>query len=348
MWICGVFCQLFGALWQDRNRNSYYGTSMRFEEVLTSQPSSAVGAVGAKTNAEADPSAGNVSTGSSKLERIRVRREWVGASPKTLTNPTAWLFVATVLLLGVTSIAYLAGTLPFLLAILFNAIAIYMSFSVMHEAMHGIADSNRTINLWLGRAMGVLLMVSYPMFRAIHLEHHSHTNDPARDPDHYLSEYPMWMVPLSAFAIGGHYRREYYGRKLWKNRAELVEALLLEVVVFAAIAVAAATGHLATIVVLWLVPAVLASAFLALAFDYLPHYPYDSRERYHDTRIYPGRLGFVVLIGQNYHLIHHLWTTVPWYRYPRVYREILPELELRGVRIGWKVDPTPAGNFIEI
>jgi len=43
------------------------------------------------------------------------------------------------------------------------------------------------------------------------------------------------------------------------------------------------------------------------------------------------------LLGQNYHLIHHLWTTIPWYRYQRVFRAIRPELEARGSRIGWTV-----------
>jgi hypothetical protein len=50
---------------------------------------------------------------------------------------------------------------------------------------------------------------------------------------------------------------------------------------------AAASGTLQPLFVVWLGPALI--AFLVLAFDFLPHWPYDTAERWFDTRIYPGR-----------------------------------------------------------
>jgi fatty acid desaturase len=50
----------------------------------------------------------------------------------------------------------------------------------------------------------------------------------------------------------------------------------------------------------------------------------------------------VLLLGQNYHLVHHLWTTIPWFRYRQVFAAIHPDLERRGCRIGWWVRPLPA------
>ena len=79
-------------------------------------------------------------------------------------------------------------------------------------------------------------------------------------------------------------------------------------------------------------PAAIAVLFLAFAFDFLPHYPYDSTGRYFDTRI-SGRALNAVLLGQNYHLVHHLWTTIPWYRYQPVFGQIRGALEARGCRI---------------
>jgi beta-carotene hydroxylase len=113
---------------------------------------------------------------------------------------------ATILLLGATAAAYLAGAIPVALAIPLNTLAIYLSFTVMHEAMHGVAHSNRTVNTWLGRLMGPLLTITYPMFRAVHYEHHSHTNDPDRDPDLYLAHVPVWLLPLGALLITFEYR----------------------------------------------------------------------------------------------------------------------------------------------
>ena len=82
---------------------------------------------------------------------------------------------------------------------------------------------------------------------------------------------------------------------------------------------------------------------LAFAFDFLPHYPYDTNARYFDTRVTPGRVLNTLLLGQNYHLIHHLWTTIPWYRYRRAFGETRDALEARGCRIGWAVTPLPDG-----
>jgi len=113
-----------------------------------------------------------------------------------------------------------------------------------------------------------------------------------------------------------------------------MEAFLVAVLVGAFV-----TGNFALLATVWLGPALIAIVFLALTFDFLPHYPYDSRERFFDTRIYPGRLLNALLLGQNYHLIHHLWTTIPWYRYQRAFRAVRPELEARGSRIGWSIEP---------
>ena len=270
-------------------------------------------------------------------ERIRVRREWVGAPTGTLANPTCWLFAVTVAVFGGTTSAYLAGALPAAAAIALNAVAIYFAFTVMHESMHGIAHENRTANRWLGYPMGVLLTIPLPMFRAVHHEHHSHTNDPERDPDLFMSAAPVWLLPVWALGVVFEYRRHYYGRKLWRNRTELGYAVASEALLAIPFLAALATGNFTTLAVVWFVPSLLAVMFLAITFDYLPHYPYDSCERYHDTRVYPGRAAFIVLLGQNYHLIHHLWTTVPWYRYRNVFDAIRPELEARGARIGWRV-----------
>jgi fatty acid desaturase len=106
-----------------------------------------------------------------------------------------------------------------------------------------------------------------------------------------------------------------------------------------AVIVAAATGRFQTLAIVWLGPALIAVAALALAFDFLPHYPYESQERYLDTRVYPGRILNALLLGQNYHLVHHLWTTIPWYRYQRVFGEIQDELAERGARIEWRKEP---------
>jgi beta-carotene hydroxylase len=283
-----------------------------------------------------------MSESTNEARKIKVRREWVGAPQGTVANPTVWLFVATLATFAGVTAAYLTGRLPVLPTVLLNAVAIYVGFTVLHESMHGIAHTNRTVNRWLGRVTGMLLTVPFPLFRAVHYEHHSHTNDTERDPDLFIAESPRWLLPLWSLWILVEYRSHYYGRRLWREKADRNAALLSEAMLVAVIVIATAAGHLGTLLTVWIAPALLAVVFLVMAFDYLPHYPYDSAERYHDTRIYPGRLGNAIFLGQNYHLIHHLWTTIPWYRYTKVFPEIREDLEQRGARIGWRVEPSTA------
>lgn len=280
-----------------------------------------------------------MSDSQSKAPRINVQREWVGAPVGTLRNPTFWLFVAAVAGFCLVTAARLAGGLPIVATLVLNAIAIYVGFTVMHESMHGIAHAQRSVNRWLGRITALLLTVPMPLFRAVHYEHHAHTNDAERDPDLFLARSPWWLLPFWSLGVLVEYRRHFYGRRLWRQKQDLYAALLNDAALVAVLVAAAATGHLGTLAIVWLGPALLAIVMLATTFDYLPHYPYDSTERYHDTRIYPGKLANAVLLGQNYHLVHHLWTTIPWYRYQRVFAAIRPELEQRDARIGWFVSP---------
>ncbi|MFT7501686.1 MAG: beta-carotene hydroxylase, partial [Gammaproteobacteria bacterium] len=37
----------------------------------------------------------------------------------------------------------------------------------------------------------------------------------------------------------------------------------------------------------------------------------------------------------NYHLVHHLWNSVPWYKYQAVFAETRDELAEVGARIDW-------------
>ena len=276
----------------------------------------------------------------SRAPRINVQREWVGAPVGTLRNPTFWLFVATATGFCLVTATHLAGGLPITATVVLNAIAMYVGFTVMHESMHGIAHAHRTVNRWLGRVTALLLTVPMPLFRAVHYEHHAHTNDAERDPDLFLARSPGWLLPVWSLRVLVEYRRHFYGRRLWRKKGDLYAALLNDAALVCVLVAAAATGHLGTLMVVWLGPALLAIVFLALTFDYLPHYPFDSVERYHDTRIYPGKVANAILLGQNYHLVHHLWTTIPWYRYQRVFAAIRPELEQRDARIGWFVSPS--------
>jgi beta-carotene hydroxylase len=248
-------------------------------------------------------------------------------------NPTFWLFGVDLGLLAVGTYGYATNRWPAWVTIALHAVAIYFGFTVLHESVHRLAHRNRALNDALGWVAGIPLTVTQPTFRYVHLTHHAKTNEPDDDPDFVVGNGPWWYRPLSFVSPMWEYRRHYYGRRGWKSRPELAAQVGLDVVIVAVVAGTVLTGSFRHLAVLWIVPALLAVGSLAYAFDYLPHRPQDSTERYLDTRVYPSPVLNVLLLGQNYHLVHHAWVSVPWFRYQPVFRAARGDLEAVGARI---------------
>ncbi len=249
-------------------------------------------------------------------------------------NPTLWLFVADAGLVVWGTTGYLSGSLPAWVTVAAHTLACYLGFTVLHESVHRLVHKHRVLNDVLGWPTALVFTVTQPTFRGVHLMHHSQTNDPEADPDFFVGQGPWWQRPVRVLSPLWEYRTKYYGNRLWRDRWELVAQIVTDVAFVVLIAACIVTGHAGDMFVLWTAPALLSVAFLAYTFDYLPHRPYDSRERFMDTRAYGGRVLNVVLLGQNYHLVHHAWNTIAWYRYQRAFDAARDELEAMGARVG--------------
>jgi beta-carotene hydroxylase len=163
------------------------------------------------------------------IERIKVDRAWIGASNGAAWgNPTVWLFVFAYGLLALGTVGYLAGALPAAVAVPLNALAIYGCFTVMHEGVHRVAHRDARWNDALARLSALPLAFTFPMFRAVHNEHHAHTNDRARDPDFIVARAPRWLAPLWFVGVIVEYRLHFYGRRLWRSQADLAEGVAMD------------------------------------------------------------------------------------------------------------------------
>jgi beta-carotene hydroxylase len=80
----------------------------------------------------------------------------------------------------------------------------------------------------------------------------------------------------------------------------------------------------------WFSPALVVGLALGLFFDYLPHRPFQNRDRWKNARVYPSPILNILILGQNYHLIHHLWPSIPWYNYKPAYEAVKPLLDEKG------------------
>ncbi|MEM6993226.1 MAG: fatty acid desaturase [Myxococcota bacterium] len=253
---------------------------------------------------------------------------------------TAWPTLA--LAVGVVSLQALAlvgaarGTVPLSLAGVLGFVAAFAAFTPLHDASHRSVSRRRGLNDWVGRVCGVVLLAPFIAFRYVHLEHHKHTNDAHRDPDMWAGRGPWWMLPLRWLTQDLHYYWAIASR--WRQRpvAERREIVVNVVLVALVLGGLTAQGYGLAVLVAWVIPTRLAIAALALSFDYLPHVPHRvpaAQDRYAATRIIIAPGLTALFLYQNYHLIHHLYPGVPFYRYRRIYRAQAETLAARGALV---------------
>lgn len=223
--------------------------------------------------------------------------------------------------------------LPYPVASIFCIYLAYVGFTIVHDAGHGSIIQGGCVLKPIENIMGwisavPLLLLPYSMFKHIHDRHHAYTNDPERDPDHFSFGKKWYQVVLNCLFIPFQYHimaLTTLRHDPCFNRTYLTSLFYFSVI-GSLIALLTINGFGKEIVYLLLIPNIFAVIMLALLFDYLPHHPHKSLARYHNSRIYPSKWLNFLLLGQNYHLIHHLYPKVPWYLYRKVYLLTRPDL----------------------
>ena len=100
---------------------------------------------------------------------------------------------------GLVAFGWWAGVLPLWAGCAINSVLAYAFYTVHHEANHKcISGRNarwKRLDTVCGSIAAVPLQLSFRGFSSAHLRHHSHTNDPLRDPDVQVAG-PLWALPL--------------------------------------------------------------------------------------------------------------------------------------------------------
>ncbi len=251
--------------------------------------------------------------------------------------PTILLTICIVVVSVVATVLALRGMIPVWLAVVLNTGCSYASYSVLHEASHGLISTNRFLNDNFGR-IGMLMVSMTPFFRAyrfLHMTHHRFTNDPVKDPDYFCGSGSVWMLPVRWMLMDTAYIKTYFlpGHYEKRPRAEKIEFWLSMLFAVAVVTVFAFQGWIEEFLVYYFVPTRLALFLLAITFDYLPHYPHDTLAEDNKYRATGNRVGMewlfnTLFIGHNYHLSHHLYPNAPFYRYRKLWfaRKTLHEL----------------------
>lgn len=246
----------------------------------------------------------------------------------TVAWATVALFAATLLVGIASSLAWLSGDLASLPTIAINAAVCFVMFTVLHDASHHSAGSSDLANEILGRLSMLFVSAAAPfsVLRYIHIEHHRNTNEHegGRDPDAWCSEGPKWQQPLRWCLMDIRYLAFWFKRAHTRPRAELVETLLTLSSFIGALIWAYQAEVFWELSVIYLIPNRIAIFTLIWWFDWLPHAGLTETSRsnrFQATRNRVGAEWFMtpLMLSQNYHLVHHLHPSVPFYAYRRVW-----------------------------
>ncbi len=271
------------------------------------------------------------------------------ASAKQYMGGVAWPTVCLAVLVfcsyGLVLAASLAGALSLWLATPVIALLTYLSYTVLHEAVHGSITGNQQNLRWLNETLGYvaawILMTPLTAHRHEHLAHHRNTNDADGDPDYHVSEIrnsPIEAMLAASQVIRGQF--SFYLQHRWSRaskRQNLQFCSEIAVAILPRIAILAA-GFWVEGTLLFGVAWLLGVSVTLYLFAYLVHRPHTVVGRYVDTStvLLPGRgqpLLNWVWVFQNYHSIHHLFPRVPFYQYEKLFKDIEVVMIAKGAPI---------------
>jgi fatty acid desaturase len=229
-----------------------------------------------------------------------------------------------------------------------------MGHCAQHECIHNTAFATRRLNTVVSWIVSMPRLTNPAWERMLHKDHHTYTNDPARDPE-IMAGVPANSMPGSFEAYitkllrigGGKYRLGAWSARLAvlincaagrivgysgfdpvpeakaaSFRTSLQRSCRLQLVIYAGVlAAVAASGSWTTAWRYWLLPFLVGEpmhAFFHVA-DHL-NCAHDYKNGAENTRTTPAP-AFVRfnLWNMNYHAEHHLYPSIPFHQLPKAH-----------------------------
>jgi fatty acid desaturase len=220
-------------------------------------------------------------------------------------------------------VGYYQSWMPWWASLLLGFFGAFAGFTPVHEAVHGNVSRWKPFNGFVGHVSSLLLTGAFLPYCFLHREHHLHTNEIAADPDHWSGRGPKWTLPLRWLTQDIGYLRFYFSK--WTSRP-MVERTDLVLCTLLYVSLAIVTSFVDQRLCLalffgWFIPARLALFTLAVTFSWLPHQPHVATEPIRATTVRSSPWLTWLLLGQNFHLVHHLDPSVPFYRLANRWRE---------------------------
>ncbi len=235
------------------------------------------------------------------------------------------------------------GVLPLWLACAFSSVFVAGGYVIAHEAMHSnLGRPGSPTRLWnevTGNIATIPMMLPFSMVKTMHLLHHQHTNHPVNDPDaihaapnQFMAMVKSWLNRQpGASGTAARWRRHCTELGTPEAKRAMAESMLFQVLAMAFFFGMAWNGYAIEVALLWWLPRHIGLTYIHAVLSWPPHNPHAKTGRYENTTIVRHPLGYILSMGIEYHLIHHLYPHIPAHATRSAYREMKPLLEMRGV-----------------
>ncbi|MGA9521472.1 MAG: fatty acid desaturase family protein [Myxococcaceae bacterium] len=207
----------------------------------------------------------------------------------------------------------------------------YLALAVlMHDAAHYRLFANRAVNDWVGSYLcGAPALLSMQDYRHGHLAHHAHLGTP-EDPELPFRKMVSVMPQAGVLIVGSLIGISGLMLVVSVNRGfkrALGLATIPAVLLLAWLAPSAAR----LIALYWLLPYFLWTAGANVLRTFAEHYDVDLEHASTPERVYAARVIrpswlarlFIAPNNVGYHLDHHLYPSVPFYRLPELHALLL-------------------------
>ena len=256
-----------------------------------------------------------------------------------LGNLTIWLSLWPLVLFDILPIAW-----AFPIAVL----SVALSYLPSHEAQHSIIAREGHPLRWLNELIGHVSVIPlgqpYRVLKATHMEHHAHTNNPDLDPDYAVHAKDSWDFFKNSLLRRqpGGAAQDAYGAALARIDKEhlLLDAVVYNLIFLTVLFAMAWTGHAIEAALLWWLPRHIAQTYIQYYLSWAPHHPGIRQERYGQTRGFMSKVGNLLSMGMQFHIIHHLYPRIPLSSTPAAFRDLKDILEIRGCDVGDWADTT--------
>lgn len=223
--------------------------------------------------------------------------------------------------------------------------------TLLHESSHGSIAKNRTINYLLGTVFGGWnIFQSWAVYHKSHvIEHHAHIGDADRDPDYKaIIDYGLYGQNRSAMKLKQYILRIFFSpnqtlsyiKYLFYNRIynplePKKERLIRLGYITTMLSIIIYTNNFVIFCAYWLVPMFTTANWVGSLIELAEHYPlielaseknelYYSRNRLHINVI---EYFFLGMHEESWHLVHHLFPRMPFYRQAEAHQWLMTDPE---------------------